>query len=43
VWRWASCGFEVYQVAPKVFAIYEPHQEEEGISFLIVGNARALL
>lgn len=35
--------FEVYQVAPKVFAIYEPHQEEEAISFLIVGNARALL
>jgi glyoxylase-like metal-dependent hydrolase (beta-lactamase superfamily II) len=35
--------FEVYRVAPKVFAIYEPHQEEEAISFLIVGNARALL
>ena len=26
--------FEVYEVAPKVFAIYEPHQEEEAISFL---------
>ena len=35
--------FEVYRVAPNVFAIYEPHQEEEAISFLIVGNARALL
>jgi len=35
--------FEVYRVAPKVFAIYEPHQEEEAISFLIVGNARALV
>lgn len=35
--------FQVYQVAPQVFAIYEPHQEEEAISFLIVGNARALL
>ncbi len=35
--------FEVYRVAPKVFAIYEPHQEEEAISFLIVGSTRALL
>ncbi len=35
--------FEVYQVAPNVFAIYEPHQEEEAISFLILGSMRALL
>jgi glyoxylase-like metal-dependent hydrolase (beta-lactamase superfamily II) len=35
--------FEVYQVAPQTFAIYEPHQSEETISYLIVGNRRALL
>jgi glyoxylase-like metal-dependent hydrolase (beta-lactamase superfamily II) len=35
--------FEIYRVAPGVFALYEPHQAEEVISFLIVGNQRALL
>ena len=35
--------FEVYQAAPGVFAIYEPHQAEETISYLIVGGRRALL
>jgi glyoxylase-like metal-dependent hydrolase (beta-lactamase superfamily II) len=35
--------FEVYRVAPEVFAIYEPHQSEETISYLIVGRTRALL
>ncbi len=35
--------FEVYKVAPGVFAIYEPHQAEETISYLIVGNKQALL
>ena len=35
--------FEVYQPAFKVFAIYEPHQYEEVISYLIVGEKRALL
>ena len=35
--------FEVYQVVPKVFAIYEPHQAEETISYLIVGEKQALL
>src|SRR5271168_4019689 len=35
--------FEVYQPASNVFAIYEPHQAEEVISYLIVGNKRALL
>lgn len=35
--------FEVYRVAPGVFAIYEPHQAEETISYLILGNNRALL
>src|SRR5437016_3686645 len=35
--------FEVYKVAPAVFAIYEPHQAEETISYLIVGDKQALL
>ena len=35
--------FEVYKVAPGVFAIYEPHQAEEVISYLIVGHKQALL
>jgi glyoxylase-like metal-dependent hydrolase (beta-lactamase superfamily II) len=39
----ADTWFEVYIVAPSVFAIYEPHQSEETIGYLIVGNARALL
>ena len=35
--------FEVYRVYDGVFAIYEPGQFEEVISFLIVGDERALL
>ncbi len=35
--------FEVYKVAPGTFAIYEPHQAEEVISYLIVGSKQALL
>jgi glyoxylase-like metal-dependent hydrolase (beta-lactamase superfamily II) len=35
--------FEVYKPAPGVFAIYEPHQGEEVISYLIVGEKSALL
>lgn len=35
--------FEVYKVAPDVFAIYEPHQSEETIGYLILGQHRALL
>jgi len=35
--------FEVYRVAPGVFAIYVPPQAEETISYLIVGSKRALL
>jgi glyoxylase-like metal-dependent hydrolase (beta-lactamase superfamily II) len=35
--------FEVYKVSPGVFAIYEPHQAEEVISYLIVGTKQALL
>ena len=38
-----SDWFEVYQVQPSVYAIYEPHQFEEVISYLIVGTHRALL
>ena len=39
----ADAWFEVYEVAPKVFAIYEPKQAEEVISYLIVGEKRAIL
>jgi glyoxylase-like metal-dependent hydrolase (beta-lactamase superfamily II) len=35
--------FEVYKPARGVFAIYEPHQAEEVISYLIVGEHGALL
>src|SRR5882672_9282539 len=35
--------FEVYRVASGVFAIYEPHQAEETIGYLVVGQKRALL
>jgi glyoxylase-like metal-dependent hydrolase (beta-lactamase superfamily II) len=35
--------FEVYRIRPGIFAIYEPHQQEEVISYLIVGDKQALL
>ncbi|MFT5676029.1 MAG: glyoxylase-like metal-dependent hydrolase (beta-lactamase superfamily II) [Paraglaciecola sp.] len=35
--------FEVYQVAPGVTAIYEPHQWQEVISYLIEGENAALV
>jgi len=35
--------FEVYKVAPGTFAIYEPHQSEEVISYLIAGQKQAVL
>ncbi|MHB8609429.1 MAG: MBL fold metallo-hydrolase [Candidatus Acidiferrales bacterium] len=35
--------FEVYKIASGVFAIYELHQAEEVISYLIVGTKQALL
>ncbi len=35
--------FEVYKPARNVFAIYEPHQSEETIGYLIVGEKKALL
>jgi len=38
-----SNWFEVYRIRPDVYAIYEPHQFEEVISYLIVGQRRALL
>lgn len=38
-----SGWFEVYQVRPGVLAIYEPGQFEEVISYLILGEERALL
>jgi glyoxylase-like metal-dependent hydrolase (beta-lactamase superfamily II) len=37
--RW----FEVYRVVPGVFAIYEPHQAEETIAYLMVGTRQGLL
>lgn len=39
----ADPWFEVYKVRPGVFAIYEPHQSEEVISYLITGSRKALL
>ncbi len=39
----ADTWFEVYEVAPATFAIYEPKQSEETIGYLIVGRKRALL
>jgi len=39
----ADPWFEVYDVRPGVFAIYEPHQFEEVISYLITGSRRAIL
>ena len=39
----ADDWFEVYKVAPGTFAIYEPHQSEETIGYLIVGRKRAVL
>jgi glyoxylase-like metal-dependent hydrolase (beta-lactamase superfamily II) len=35
--------FEVYKVALNTIAIYEPHQSEETISYLILGKDKALL
>jgi glyoxylase-like metal-dependent hydrolase (beta-lactamase superfamily II) len=39
----ADPWFEVYKVRPGVFAIYEPRQLEEVISYLVIGGDRALL
>ncbi len=34
---------EVYRVSPGVFAIYEPHQWQEAIQYLILGSRQAVL
>jgi glyoxylase-like metal-dependent hydrolase (beta-lactamase superfamily II) len=39
----SSSWFEVYRIRPGVFAIYEPHQSEEVISYLILGTKKAVL
>lgn len=39
----SDAWFEVYKPAPGVLAIYEPHQSEETIGYLITGTKRALL
>jgi len=35
--------FEVYRVRPGVFAIYEPHQQEEVSSYVVLGTKKAVL
>lgn len=35
--------FETYKIQPGLFAIYEPHQSEETIAYLILGSRQALL
>ena len=35
--------FEVYEVSPSTYAIYEPRQSEETIGYLILGAKRAVL
>jgi glyoxylase-like metal-dependent hydrolase (beta-lactamase superfamily II) len=37
----ADPWFEVYKIRAGVFAIYEPHQLEEVISYLIIGDGKA--
>jgi glyoxylase-like metal-dependent hydrolase (beta-lactamase superfamily II) len=39
----ADPWFEVYEIRDGIFAIYEPHQFEEVISYLVLGSKRALL
>src|SRR5215469_8339243 len=39
----ADPWFEVYKIRPGVFAIYESHQFEEVISYLILGDKKAVL
>lgn len=35
--------FQVYRISPGVFALYEPHQSEQTIAYLILGTRKALL
>ena len=39
----SDAWFEVYRVAANTYAIYEPHQSEEVISYLILGKQKAIL
>jgi glyoxylase-like metal-dependent hydrolase (beta-lactamase superfamily II) len=39
----ADPWFEVYKIRPGIFAIYESHQLEEVISYLILGDDKAVL
>src|SRR5215472_7542753 len=39
----SNAWFEVYKVAADTYAIYEPHQSEEVISYLILGTQKAML
>src|ERR1700733_14397805 len=39
----ADSWFEVYKIRPGVFAIYEPNQLEEVISYVVGGGNKALL
>src|ERR1700733_15356760 len=39
----ADAWFEVYKIRTGIYAIYEPHQLEEVISYLILGADRAVL
>jgi hypothetical protein len=39
----SDAWFEVSGVAAGVFAIYEPHESEETVSYLITGERQALL
>jgi glyoxylase-like metal-dependent hydrolase (beta-lactamase superfamily II) len=35
--------FQIYEIRPTIFAIYEPYQYEEVISYLILGSDKSLL
>lgn len=39
----SDAWFEVYKVAANTYAIYEPHQSEETIAYLILGKQKAIL
>ena len=35
--------YEVYRLTPDTYAIYEPYQFQEAISYLLLGSAKAVL
>ncbi|HUL32300.1 MAG TPA: MBL fold metallo-hydrolase [Candidatus Eisenbacteria bacterium] len=39
----SDAWFEVYKVAANTYAIYEPHQSEETIGYLILGSRKGIL